>query len=181
MKKLMAVAMAVGAIALGLIGCADAESSKREGAPLGSGSTKVACEGNGAFIGSGEPGWRQDAADAGPFGLSGSGRHINPIHGSRSDDGLLHVTMPALLEGHRATELVVPASERDRVSIEVVVARKDYPGHPYHRVTFVPCDDKPRTIWPAGLVFRERSPGTVSLRVRVGDWTGTLRVGRASS
>ncbi len=179
MKKLMAVATVVAGVALGLTGCADAEA-KRDGAALGSGSTKVTCDGNGSFIGSGEPDWRQDSVHAGPLGFGGSGRDINPIHGSRGDDGLLHVKMPALLEGHRPAEVRVPPSERDRVSIEVVVARKDYPGHPYNRVTLVPCDDKPRTIWPAGLVFRERSPGTVSLRVRVGEWSGTLRIGRAS-
>jgi hypothetical protein len=128
--------------------------------PLGTGTKTVTCDSGGAFIGSATPGWRSEAAHAGPFGLGGSGRDFG--RGALSSDGLYGTKMPALVEGHRAVVLEVPAGERRRAGIQLVGSSE----LGFARARFVPCRDKPRTIWPAGLVLRGRAP--VTLLVRVG-------------
>lgn len=136
--------------------------------PIGWGSATKTC--HGVFAGSGERGWRRQAASAGPFGFGGAGRDFHRMP-RRERDGLFHTKMPALVEGHRTVELSVPPDQRDRVGIEVVPE-----DHPLSRVIFRPCDDKLRTIWPAGLALANRSP--LTLTVRVGTWVGDIKVGR---
>ncbi len=179
--KLIAATIAV--LALCLAGCGGAASSgsvesgsagSEFSAPrrsaIGSGSATVTCDSGGPYIGSGKPGWRRLSAHAGPFGLSGAGREFRRIP-RRERDGLFHTELPAIVEGHRPVTLWVPSGERKRVGIEVVAG-----DHRYARVRFVPCEDKPRTIWPTGLALLNRAP--VTLRVRVGAWVGALKVGR---
>jgi streptogramin lyase len=137
---------------------------------IGHGTARSGC--HAVFAGSGEPGWRRQATAAGPFGFSGAGREFLRIP-HRERDGLFHTKMPALVEGHRSVELSVPTAERDRVGIEVVAAR-----HPVDRVIFTPCEDKPRTIWAAGLALRDRAP--VTLVARVGARVLRLRLGRVA-
>ena len=138
--------------------------------PIGSGSTKQTCR-TPHFIGSGPPDWRRLSTHLGPFGLTPSRDHRYQT-GPREPDGLFHVKTPALVEGHRPVELQVPPAERNRIGLEVVK-----PGGPYARVIFVPCQSKPRTIWGAGLVLRDRKP--VTLGVRVGSaWIGAIRLSR---
>ncbi len=173
------IAATIGVLALCLAGCGGAgssgsvESGSAGSEFHGSGSATVTCDSGGPFIGSGKPGWRRLSAHAGPFGLSGAGREFRRIP-RRERDGLLHTELPAIVEGHRAVTLWVPSGERKRVGIEVVAG-----DHRYARVSFVPCEDKPRTIWPTGLALLNRSP--VTLRVRVGAWVGALKVGRVQS
>jgi hypothetical protein len=42
-----------------------------------------------------------------------------------------------------------------------------HPRSAYASVTYVPCADKPRTVFAAGFLLRDRKP--VTLLVRVGD------------
>ena len=137
---------------------------------VASGSATVTCDSGGPYIGSRRPGWRRLSAHAGPFGLSGAGREFRRIP-RRERDGLFRTELPAIVEGHRAVTLWVQSGERKRVGIEVVAG-----DHRYARVSFVPCEDKSRTIWPVGLALLNRSP--VTLRVRVGGSVGELKVGR---
>lgn len=137
-------------------------------AAIGAGSKTLTCHSGGVFIGSGKPNWRQLSDVAGPFGLAHSAAHL----GKRLNDGRFHTKDPVIVQGHRPVELWVPRKERDRVAIAVV--DPDPRAGPWSRIAFVPCHSKPRTVWPAGLVLRDRSP--IVLRVRVGDSVRTLRV-----
>ena len=126
-------------------------------APVGTGSATLNCE-SVVFAGSGRVGWRQDASSVGPFGLTGSGRDFS--RGRIDPDGLYRTKTPAVVEGVRPVTLSVPAAERDRLGILTVAGDREYA-----RVTFVPCEDRPRTIWPAGLALRDRDPATLIVRV----------------
>jgi hypothetical protein len=48
-------------------------------------------------------------------------------------------------------------------------------GEAFSRVVFTPCQDKPRTVWPGGLLLADRHP--VTLRVISGHRSRTLRIG----
>lgn len=54
----------------------------------------------------------------------------------------------------------IPEGERYRVGILGVHPRPA-------SVTYVPCDNKPRNVFAAGFLLRDRRP--VTLRVQVGD------------
>jgi hypothetical protein len=69
---------------------------------------------------------------------------------------------PTMVAGHRPVTLSVPAAERHRVGILGV-----HPRPAYASVTYLPCDDKPRTAFAAGFLLRGRRP--VTLLVQVGD------------
>ncbi len=56
----------------------------------------------------------------------------------------------------------VREAQRYRVGILGVHRRPAYAS-----VTYVPCDDKPRTVFAAGFLLRDRKP--VTLLVKVGD------------
>lgn len=144
-------------------------AARDQGAPIGVGSRTLTCA-DLPFIGSATARWRRQASSAGPFGLSGSGRDFR--RGALSADGLYRTKTPAIVEGHRAVELIVPASERDQMGFDLVSR-----GGPYARVKFVPCSDKPRTIWAAGLVLRDRSPVVLDVRV-AGVSVGAIHIGR---
>lgn len=139
---------------------------------IGAGSKTLTCH-DPVFIGSGRPAWRRQSSFAGPFGLFGGGRDFRTL-GHRYPDGKFRTKMPAIVEGHQRVELRVPPRERRRVGIDVVSRST---GGPYARVSFVPCTTKPRTIWPAGLVLRDRSPVTLQVWVETNP-IGTISVGR---
>jgi hypothetical protein len=67
-----------------------------------------------------------------------------------------------MVAGHRPVTISVPEAQRYRVGILGVHRRPSYAS-----VTYVPCDDKPRTVFAAGFLLRGRRP--VTLLVQVGD------------
>ncbi len=113
------------------------------------------------FDGPGPPDWRKHSLSIGPFGLSGPGPGPDFDEGAL-EGGLLTVKTPTMVAGHRPVTISVPEAQRYRVGILGV-----HPRPAYASVTYVPCDDKPRTVFAAGFLLRGRRP--VTLLVRVGD------------
>jgi pimeloyl-ACP methyl ester carboxylesterase len=116
-----------------------------------------------AIIGPGRAGWRRRSTAAGPFGLFGAGRDLSqaqPI-------GEIYVTkVPAVLEGRRSAVLRVPASERSRAGLIYGPINSAHTlAETARQVTFRPCPDKPRTVWPGGLGLADRKPLTLELAV----------------
>lgn len=113
------------------------------------------------FIGPGHADWRKHSLWIGPFGLAGPGPGPD-IDESAHEGGLLLLKTPTMVAGHRPVTISVPKAQRYRVGILGVHRRPAYAS-----VTYVPCDDKPRTVFAAGFLLRDRRP--VTLLVRVGD------------
>jgi alpha/beta hydrolase family protein len=136
------------------------------------GKIVVTCE-DLRFDGPGPPDWRKHSAVAGPLGLGGAGRDFQ--NASRIG-GVLEAKLPALVEGRQPVILRVPRSERGQVGLV-------YGG--FHRVravsaeaqqvTFVPCKDKPRTVWPGALALANRN--RITLEVVVAGSVKKLRIG----
>jgi hypothetical protein len=112
------------------------------------------------FDGPGPPDWRKRSLWIGPFGLAGPGPGPDFDHG-RFEGGLLTVKTPTMVAGHRPVTISVSKAQRHRVGILGV-----HPRPAYASVTYVPCDDKPRTVFAAGFLLRDRRP--VALLVQVG-------------
>jgi len=122
------------------------------------------------FDGPGPADWRKHSLWIGTFGLAG----LSPgpdFDESSLAGGLLTVKTPTMVAGHRPVTLSVPKAERHRVGILGV-----HPCPAYASVTYVPCDDKPRTVFAAGFLLRDRRP--VTLLVQIGD--GPVRALRMS-
>ncbi len=113
------------------------------------------------FDGPGPADWRKHSLWTGPYGLAGPGPGPDFDEGSLRD-GLLTVKTPTIVAGHRPVTVSVPEAQRYRVGILGV-----HPRPAYALVTYVPCDDKPRTVFAAGFLLRGRRP--VTLLVQVGD------------
>jgi hypothetical protein len=117
------------------------------------------------FDGPGPANWRKRSLWIGPFGLAGPSPGPDFDEGAR-EGGLLTVKTPTMVAGHRPVTITVPEGQRYRVGILAV-----HPRPAYASVTYVPCDDKPRTVFAAGFLLRDRRP--VTLLVQVGD--GSIR------
>jgi hypothetical protein len=138
----------------------------------GSGSTSTAGAGTMVAIGSkvrdcditfdgpGPADWRRRSLWIGPFGLAG--RSGPDFHVGVFEDGFLTVKTPTMVAGHRTVRISVPNGERRRAGILGVD-----PHRAYASVTYVPCDDRPRTVFAAGFLLRDRRP--VTILVKVGD------------
>lgn len=113
------------------------------------------------FDGPGPADWRKHSLWIGPFGLAGPGPGPDFDEGAL-EHGLLTVKTPTMVAGHRPVTISVPREQRHRVGILGV-----HPRPAYASVTYVPCDDKPRTVFAAGFLLRDRRP--VTLLVQVGD------------
>jgi hypothetical protein len=113
------------------------------------------------FDGPGPADWRKHSLWIGPFGLAGPGPGPDFDEGAL-EGGLLTVKTPTMVAGHRPVTISVPEAQRYRVGILGV-----HPRPAYASVTYVPCDDKPRTVFAAGFLIRDRRP--VTLIVQVGD------------
>ncbi len=113
------------------------------------------------FDGPGPADWRKRSLWIGPFGLAGPGPGPDFDEGAH-EGGLLLLKTPTLVAGHRPVTISVPEAQRYRVGILGVHRRPAYAS-----VTYVPCDDKPRTVFAAGFLLRDRRP--VTLLVQVGD------------
>jgi hypothetical protein len=160
----MAAATAILAAALAAVsvsGGGAAEASR--GIP----SQRASCEVGPVMDGSGSRHWRQESVDAGPFGVRrGALRQM-----TETRNGQLIGKMPALVEGHEVVNLIVPERLRDRVFLYYgffngrdgrrTTRIAGAPG--FSEIVFVPCEDRPRTIWPGGIRVIGRGP--VSLEV----------------
>lgn len=113
------------------------------------------------FDGPGPADWRKHSLWIGPFGLAGPGPGPDFDEGAL-EGGLLTVKTPTMVAGHRPVTISVPEAQRYRVGILGV-----HPRPAYASVTYVPCDDKPRTVFAAGFLLRDRR--AVTLLVQVGD------------
>jgi hypothetical protein len=113
------------------------------------------------FDGPGPADWRKHSLWIGPFGLAGPSPGPDFDEGAL-EGGLLTVKTPTMVAGHRPVTISVPGAQRYRVGILGV-----HPRPAYASVTYVPCDDKPRTVFAAGFLLRDRRP--VTLLVQVGD------------
>jgi hypothetical protein len=113
------------------------------------------------FDGPGPADWRKRSLSIGPFGLAGPGPGPDFDAGA-FEGGVLTVKTPTMVAGHRPVTISVPEAQRYRVGILGV-----HPRPAYASVTYVPCDDKPRTVFAAGFLLRDRRP--VTLMVQVGD------------
>ena len=113
------------------------------------------------FDGPGHADWRKHSLWIGPFGLAGPSPGPDFDEGAH-EGGLLLLKTPTMVAGHRPVTISVPEAQRYRVGILGVHRRPAYAS-----VTYVPCDDKPRTVFAAGFLLRGRRP--VTLLVRVGD------------
>ena len=134
----------------------------------GTQSEKVTCDE--AIIGSGHHDWRRISSTVGPFALPAF--RFRFAYRS-SSDGLFHSKLMALVVGHDPITVTVPARLVQRVGLEYGY-RNDYKVAA--SVTFFPCPDKPRTIWPGGLVFERREP--LALAVASSRPLGLLHLGR---
>jgi hypothetical protein len=113
------------------------------------------------FDGPGPADWRKHSLWIGPFGLAGpDGPDFDK---GVFEDGLLTVKTPTMVAGHRPVTISVPEAQRYRVGILGVPPRRAYAS-----VTYVPCDDKPRTVFPAGFLLRDRKPVTLLVQVDEG-------------
>jgi hypothetical protein len=112
------------------------------------------------FDGPGPADWRKHSLWIGPFGLAGPGPGPDFDEGARAG-GLLTLKTPTMVAGHRPVTISVPKAERHRVGILGV-----HPRPAYASVTYVPCEEKPRTVFAAGFLLRDRRP--VLLLVQVG-------------
>jgi hypothetical protein len=149
-------ALVLGACLALLAGCGASSEARQK---LAVGSKVRDCDIT--FDGPGPADWRRRSLWIGPFGLAG------PDPGPDFDEGalaggLLTVKTPTMVAGHRPVTISVPAAQRYRVGILAV-----HPRPAYASITYVPCDDRPRTVFAAGLLLRGRRP--VTLLVRVGD------------
>jgi hypothetical protein len=113
------------------------------------------------FDGPGPADWRRHSLWIGPFGLAGPSPGPDFDEGAL-EGGLLTVKTPTMVAGHRPVTISVPGAQRYRVGILAV-----HPRPAYASVTYVPCDDRPRTVFAAGFLLRDRRP--VTLLVQVGD------------
>lgn len=113
------------------------------------------------FDGPGPADWRKHSLWIGPFGLAGPSPGPDFDEGAL-EGGLLTVKTPTMVAGHRPVTISVPEAQRYRVGILGV-----HPRLAYASVTYVPCDDKPRTVFAAGFLLRGRRP--VTLLVQVGN------------
>jgi pimeloyl-ACP methyl ester carboxylesterase len=132
-----------------------------------------------AIIGAGPPDWRKVAVGmAGRFGI-GSKKALpgGLAHAAGGRVGeVFPVQLQALVEGHEKVVLRVPASQRSRVGLIYGPTNGARTlAEAARQVTFKPCPDKPRTVWPGGLALVKRGP--VTLDVVAGNSVKRLRLG----
>jgi hypothetical protein len=109
------------------------------------------------FIGPGSANWRQDTYWTGTFGIS----RRSFSQGAYATDGSLYrIKTPTVVEGHRSVTVSVPRDELDRVGILGVDPKLSYTS-----VTYVPCRDKPRTVFAAGFELRDKRPFTLHVEI----------------
>jgi pimeloyl-ACP methyl ester carboxylesterase len=155
------------------VGTPPAQPPKPAGGQQATSPGKIVARCQQSIIGSGRPGYRKRSSVAGPLALFGTGRDLSKAQ----KIGTAFVTkIPLILEGHEQVVLRVPSDERGKVGLiygPINIARAV--GQAANQVTFKPCRDKPRTVWPGGLALAERKP--ITLEVVTGGSVKKLRVG----
>jgi hypothetical protein len=159
-----AVALALAALALTVGACGSTSDGDSTGEPS---STSAQAVGHGSktrdcdvvFIGPGPADWRKDTDWIGSFGIS---RRSFSQRAYETDGSLYRIKTPMIVEGHRPVTVSVPRDELDRVGILGV-----QPKPSYISVTYIPCPEKPRTVFAAGFELRDKRP--FRLRVEIGD------------
>jgi hypothetical protein len=154
---LAALALTVGACGSASDGSSTGEPSSTPARAVGHGSKTRDCDV--VFIGPGPADWRKDTDWIGSFGIS---RRSFSQGAYETDGSLYRIKTPMVVEGHRPVTVSVPRDELDRVGILGV-----HPKPSYASVAYVPCSEKPRTVFAAGFELRDKRPFT--LRVEIGD------------
>lgn len=116
-----------------------------------------------AALGPGLRDWRRRSTSVRRrFGLLGPFRDFGRLNRYRNN--LLRAKIPAVVQGHQPVLLRVPIHQRHRVALGYSGGR---PNGRYAQVEFRPCEYKPRTWWPGGLLLRDRQP--ITLLVQIGE------------
>lgn len=121
-------------------------------------------------FGPGPDDWRRDSTVAGPTGVRKlplqTGVTEGPAH-------RFSTKIQFLVEGHQKVVLSIPPRLRSRVALDFDLDHRNAGS-----VTFFPCEDRPRSIWPG--IIRVKGRQAVQLRVNVeGDpTTHILNLGR---
>jgi len=124
-----------------------------------SGSMTASCER--AALGPGLRDWRRRSTSVGRrFGLLGPFRDFGRLNRYRNN--LLRAKIPAVVQGHEPVLLRIPVRQRRRVALGYSGGR---PNGRYAQVEFRPCEHKPRTWWPGGLLLRDRQPITLTVQI----------------
>jgi hypothetical protein len=154
---LVALAITLGACGLASDGGSAGEPSSAPARAVGHGSKIRDCDI--VFIGPGPADWRKDTDWTGSFGIS---RRSFSQGAFETNGSLYRIKTPMVVEGHRQVTISVPRDERHRLGILGV-----HPQPSYASVTYVPCPEKPRTVFAAGFELRDKQP--FALRVEIGD------------
>ena len=137
------------------------------GRPKAKGEGLAECRG--AMVGSSTKYWRRTSLSAGPLGVR---RHALQTSVMENRPGHFTTKMPVLIEGHDEVTLSPFPRVRERVLLGYGRSNKYAPS-----MTFRPCRDQPRTIWPGGI----RVKGRVAVKFYVtvaGRGTRVLNLGR---
>jgi pimeloyl-ACP methyl ester carboxylesterase len=130
-----------------------------------------------AIAGPGAPDWRAKSTVAGRFGLFGSGRDFS--RAATVGHGTLETKIPAIVAGHGRVVLRVTEREQGQVGLlwgrAALRGDRRTIGEAFGRIVFLPCADKPRTVWPGGLLLASRK--RITLQVDAGGRTRTVRIG----
>jgi pimeloyl-ACP methyl ester carboxylesterase len=136
-------------------------------------SRKIVARCQQAVIGAGRPNWREQSTVAGPLGLFGTGRDL--IKAQKMGSAFV-TKIPLIVEGHSPVLLRVPTAEKGQVGLIYGPINSAHAvDQAAEQVTFKPCEDKPRTVWPGGLALADRDP--ITLEVVAGGSVKTLRLG----
>lgn len=82
--------------------------------------------------------------------------------------------MPVIVEGRNPVTLSIAAGDNSHARIQ---APTSPPWVPHLAIRFVPCPDRARTVWAAGLLLRNRHVVTLTVR-QSGEPDRTPQVGR---
>ena len=125
-----------------------------------------------AIIGSGRADWRRTFTTIGRFGLPAS--HLRFAYRSPAD-GLIHSKLMVLVVGHDPVTVKVPSHLARRMGLEYGAGTEQQSAA---SITFSPCPDKPRTIWPGSLVFKRHEPLAVAVEDSASSPVEFLHLGR---
>jgi hypothetical protein len=169
--RLTAVTIAL-VLSLGFLGCggsgkdSNSTPSGQASAPVAKSIPTVHCESG--FGGTPERAWRRNAASSGPVGFYGAGRDFLSPRFTKQDK------MPLIVEGHEPITLSISAQDRSGTRLQAPTPKR---WAPYTEIRFVPCADRARTAWAAGLRLENRQPVTLIVH-QSGEPDRALIVGR---
>lgn len=129
-----------------------------------------------AIIGQGPRNWRRGRIVAGPVGVN---RRPPPLSSmQRSPGGTMVTKMMVLVAGHDAVQISVPDGP-NRAWLYYGRKASAFSGDTkYKSVTFHPCKDQKRTIFPGGIRVRGRKSVRLEVTVVGENETHILRLGK---